>query len=154
MGALLDSKLTCHQNSRHSWVMRKPGRPRSSSSTRAEQLRSAKHKQRARQRDAGIVHVQLAVPKALARKIAVARRAEGFQTALEAMLDQALVRVPDYPQLAELAWNRSDEFIPAREAFQLYERNWRLVDADALLPAERRLIERLKTTFGAGVINA
>ncbi len=134
--------------------MRKPGRPRTSTATRAEQLRRAKHRQRARQRDAGIVHVQLAVPKELARKIAVARRAEGFHSALDAALDQAVVHVPDYPQLADLAWNRSDEFIPAREAFQLYERNWRLVDTASLLSDERRLIERLKTTFGAGVINA
>ena len=43
--------------------------------------------------------------------------------------------------------------IPASEAFALYERNWRFVDADRLDDAERAFIERLKIEFGHGVIN-
>jgi len=69
------------------------------------------------------------------------------------MLDRMLVRVADYPQLRDLAWNRSDQLIPAREAFALYERNWRFVEANRLDEAERALIERLKAQFGSGVIN-
>jgi hypothetical protein len=134
--------------------VRKPGRPKTSKLTRAEQLRRAKRRQRARQRAAGIVHVQLAVPRELAEKMAAARRADVLTQALGEALDRTVIRVEDYPQLADLVWNRSDEFIPAREAFQLYERNWRLVDANALVPGERRLIERLKAEFGSGVMNA
>jgi hypothetical protein len=132
----------------------KPGRPRTSTLTRAEQLRRAKRRQRARQRAAGLVHVQLTVPRDLAEKIAVARQTDLFAEVLDQALDRAVIRVRDYPQLADLAWNRSAEFIPAGEAFRLYERNWRLVDANAILPDERRLIERLKAQFGGGVMNA
>jgi hypothetical protein len=64
------------------------------------------------------------------------------------------VHLPDYPQLRDLAWNRTDEYIPAKEAFQLYERNWRFVEPDRLDPKERELIDRLKARFGGGVINA
>jgi len=133
--------------------MRRPGRPRTSNLPRAEQLKQAKRRQRARQRVAGLVHVQLATPKALAEKIAVARRAGTFEHALNEALDRAVIRVNDYPQLADLAWNRNDEFIAAREAFQLYERNWRFVDVKSLTPQEIQLIDRLKIEFGAGVIN-
>lgn len=98
--------------------MRKPGRPKTSKLTRAEQLRRAKRRQRARQRSTGLTAVQLSVPCELAKKIAVARRTQGFLDLLEEALDRAVVRVPDYPQLADLLWNRSDEFMPAREAFQ------------------------------------
>lgn len=134
--------------------MPKRGRPKTSKLTRDEQLRRAKRRQRARQRAAGIVHVQLAVPGALAEKMAVARRADLLTQALDEALDRSVIRIQDYPQLADLAWNRRDEFVLAREAFQLYERNWRFVDANALVPEERRLIERLKAEFGAGVMNA
>jgi hypothetical protein len=134
--------------------MRKPGRPKTSKLTRAEQLRRAKRRQRVRQRAAGIVHVQLAVPRELAEKMAVARRAGLLTQSLGEALDRTVIRVHDYPQLADLAWNRDDEFIPAREAFQLYERNWRFVDANALVPGERRLLKRLKAQFGGGVMNA
>ena len=98
--------------------------------------------------------MQLAVPGALAEKMAVARRADLLTQALDEALDRTVIRIQDYPQLADLAWNRRDEFMLAREAFQLYERNWRLVDPHALIPEERRLIERLKAEFGAGVMNA
>jgi hypothetical protein len=35
----------------------------------------------------------------------------------------------------------------------LYEREWRWIEQDALLPAERALIERLKNQYGHGVLN-
>ena len=130
------------------------GRAKTSTEPRAEQLRRAKRAQRARQRAADIVEVQLALPRNVAAKLAAARRAATFATDLDAALEHLVVRVADYPQLHDLAWNRVDEFIPAREAFQLYERNWRFVLPRELDERERQLIERLKTQFGSGEINA
>lgn len=121
---------------------------------RAEQLRRAKRAQRERERAAGLVNVQLVLPRDVAAKLAVARRASGFPDLLNEALDQLFVRLADYPQLRDLAWNRTDEYIPGKEAFQLYERNWRFVEPARLEPKERELIDRLKERFGAGVINA
>ena len=121
---------------------------------RDEQLRRAKRAQRARQRLANVLEVQLTLPADVAAKLAVARRAPQFVAQLDAALDRLVVRLADYPQLRDLAWNRVDEFIAAKEAFQLYERNWRLLDPHALDDRERVLIARLKTEFGHGEINA
>jgi hypothetical protein len=134
--------------------MRKPGRPPTSKLPRAEQLRLAKRRQRARQRGAGLVNIQLTTPSQLAEKLAVARRSGDLDRVLEEAVTRAVVCVRDYPQLADLVWNRTDEFIAAREAFQLYERNWRFVDQAKLTDDEARLIDRLKHEYGAGVINA
>lgn len=134
--------------------MGKIGRPVTSKLTRAEQLRRAKRAQRARESRAGLVNVQLLLPEKTAAKLAVARRAPDFAQLLDEALDELIVRLADYPQLRDLAWNRTDDYMPAREAFQLYERNWRFVEPDRLDPAERTLIDRLKARFGAGVINA
>jgi hypothetical protein len=120
---------------------------------RDEQLRRAKRAQRQRQRAAGLVDVQLTLPQETARKLAVARNTAQFMPAFDALLDRLLVRVADYAQLRDLAWNRTDALIPAAEAFALYERNWRLVDTARLDEPERELIERLKAEFGNGVIN-
>lgn len=63
------------------------------------------------------------------------------------------IRVRDFPQLKQLAWQLGDdaELAPA-EALGLYERNWRYVDPSGLGAAERRLIERLKKQHGRGVM--
>jgi hypothetical protein len=134
--------------------MTNPGRPRTSKLPRGEQLRRAKRAQRARQRLANLVEVQLTLPAAVAAKLATARRAPDFVDELTSALDRLVVHLPDYAQLRDLAWNRVDEFIPAREAFQLYERNWRLLDQHTLDDRERALIARLKTDFGHDEINA
>jgi hypothetical protein len=134
--------------------MRTKGRPRTNKLPRVEQLRRAKRAQRARQRLANVNEVQLTLPAKVAAKLAAARRAPQFVGQLEAALDRLVVRLGDYPQLRDLAWNRVDEFITAREAFQLYERNWRLIDVPALQDDERALIARLKTEFGDGASNA
>ena len=57
----------------------------------------------------------------------------------------ARVRIADYPRLKELAWqvHGVDELRP-REALDIYERNVRHWDMDALLPKERELIEALR----------
>jgi hypothetical protein len=129
-------------------------RPKKSDLTRREQLRHAKRAQRVRQRSANVVEVQLALPAGTAAKLAAARRAPGFVQQLDDALDRLVVRLADYPQLEDLAWNRIDEFIPATDAFKLYERNWRLLDPRMLEDRERALIERLKAELGSGEINA
>ncbi|WP_179958200.1 helix-turn-helix domain-containing protein [Chitinimonas arctica] len=58
-----------------------------------------------------------------------------------------------YPQLKQLAWNRTTKDIDAEDALSLYERNWRFVDVDALSDKEAKLIDRLKKKFGHGVLN-
>ena len=134
--------------------MKRPGRPRTSKLTRAEQLRHAKRAQRDRDRAAGVVQVQLKLPRPVAAKLLVTTRIPGFAQALDAFLDELVVRLADYPALSDLAWNRTDEYLPAREAFGLYERNWRFVEPGRLDERERALIERLAQRFGAGVIHA
>ena len=110
--------------------MKARGRPKSSKVDRKEQLRLAKRAQRARQRAAGLVAVELALPASLAAKLAVARRSADFIRLLERTLDSAVIRLAEYPQLRDLAWNRTDELIGAKEAFQLYERNWRFIETE------------------------
>jgi hypothetical protein len=134
--------------------MKTRGRPRKSKLPRREQLRRAKRAQRARQRLANVVEVQLTLPAPVAAKLTVARRSAQFIEQLDGALDRLLVRLADYPQLRDLAWNRVDELVPAKEAFQLYERNWRFIDPATLDDRERALIDRLKAEFGHGEINA
>jgi transcriptional regulator with XRE-family HTH domain len=56
-----------------------------------------------------------------------------------------------YPQLKALAWqlHAVDEVSP-KEALQLYERNWRHLDAAALSPEELALIRTLTRSIGGG----
>lgn len=60
------------------------------------------------------------------------------------------IRLADYPQLRQLAWQIGDasETLTPREALGLYERNWRHLDAPTLEPHERALIKALRHTFG------
>lgn len=62
----------------------------------------------------------------------------------------ARIRLADYPQLKQLAWQvqGTDELSP-REALDIYERNWRHLDAQTLAPQERALVEALRIAFGA-----
>lgn len=63
----------------------------------------------------------------------------------------AVVRVGDYPALAQLAWQRSDDAIlTPREALDLYERNWRHLDLDSMEPAEQVFLRRLVDQIGGG----
>ena len=57
----------------------------------------------------------------------------------------AQVRLADYPQLKALAWqlHGADTLTPI-EAFDIYERNWRHVDENALQTHERQLIDALR----------
>jgi transcriptional regulator with XRE-family HTH domain len=57
----------------------------------------------------------------------------------------ARVRLGDYPQLKQLAWqvHGIDELTPA-EALSIYERNWRHIDVAALQPHEQQLVDALR----------
>ena len=57
----------------------------------------------------------------------------------------ARVRLGDYPQLKQLAWqvHGIDELTPA-EALSIYERNWRHIDVQALQPHEQQLVDALR----------
>lgn len=61
----------------------------------------------------------------------------------------ARVRLADYAQLRQLAWqvHGTDALTPA-EALDIYERNARHLDQAALAPAERQLIDALRLAFG------
>ena len=63
----------------------------------------------------------------------------------------ARVRLADYPQLKQLAWqvHGTDELTPA-EALSIYERNARHLEMQALEPSERRLIDALRMALGDG----
>jgi hypothetical protein len=63
------------------------------------------------------------------------------------------IHIADYPQLSKITWNRTDATtIDEREAFALYEANWRFVDVDAMPAHEKLLIEHLKQEVGKGVM--
>jgi len=129
------------------------GRPRSNPLSREEQLRHAKRAQRDRDREAGLVLCQVKLKQALAEQLRRALAIRGFDAELGEFLKDAVVDVRDYPNLQLLCWNRAHRFIADRDAFALYERNWRFVDTRNLDDSERRLIERLTTKYGNGVLN-
>ncbi|MGC4119347.1 MAG: hypothetical protein QM765_33235 [Myxococcales bacterium] len=72
----------------------------------------------------------------------------------ERFLDTQVVRVADFPALKEIAWNLHDDFLPARLAFALYERNWKYIDHAHMDARERDFLAALTDRFGAGIINA
>ena len=63
----------------------------------------------------------------------------------------ARVRLAEYPQLKQLAWQvqGTNELTPA-EALSIYERNARHLDTQALEPRERMLIDALRVALGDG----
>ena len=121
---------------------------------RAEQLRQAKRAQRKRERARGLALVQLKLPKTTAAKLRVAMREPEFAENLDRLLDDVAVTIADHPGLASIAWNLAVTHISAREAFGLYERNWRYLDPRRLEPRERELVDRLAARFGGGIIHA
>lgn len=133
--------------------MTRRGRPRTSLLARDEQLRVAKRAERARLASQGVRAVTLQLPERLAERLRVARHAEGFAAGLDELLERLVIRIPDFPVLSELAWNRVDEYIAAEEALALYERNWRFVQDAGVSPDEQMLIDRLTQQCGGGVLN-
>jgi len=130
-----------------------PGRPKVNPLPRAEQVRVAKRAQRERDRSAGLALCQVKLRKAVADRLRQAVAIPGFDAELEQFLEDAVVEVGKYPNLKLIAWNRVDPFLTARDAFGLYERNWRFVDTKNLTADERDLICRLTERWGRGVMN-
>lgn len=55
----------------------------------------------------------------------------------------------DYPQLRQIAWQiRADEVLTPVEAWDIYRRNWRHVDVQAMTSGEQQLFEALKLGLG------
>jgi hypothetical protein len=135
--------------------MARRGRPRINPRPRAEQLRLAKRAQRARDRGIGLETVALKLPREHAGPLRLIARLPEFQNELKDFLGERVVRVTDYPMLRDLLWTgRRRELLPAREAFNLYERNWRFVNPAELTTDERALIERLLRRYGGGLLHA
>ena len=132
---------------------RKPGRPKVNLLPRAEQVRVAKQAQRQRDRAAGLALCQVKLRKDVAERLRQAVAIPGFDAELEKFLGEAVVEVDKYPNLKLIAWNRVDSLLTARDAFGLYERNWKFVDTKNMGVAERELIRRLTETWGHGVMN-
>ena len=137
----------------HKPPQRSAGRPRTSHLARSEQLRLAKRRERERERKAGVAIARLKLPIPLMKRLVFAARQEGFEAALKAFLEAETIEVARYQQLKLLAWNRRGGFISACEAWDLYERNWRLVEPAQLDAQEQELLHRLVRRFGGGVMN-
>lgn len=61
----------------------------------------------------------------------------------------ARIRLEDYPQLKQLAWQvRGVDALTPYEALGIYNRNWRHVDVNDLLPKEKALIDALRLALG------
>lgn len=61
------------------------------------------------------------------------------------------VRLQDYPQLKALAWQvHGTDTLSPLEAWGIYERNARHLDAAAMSPTEHALLQALRTGLGGG----
>ena len=121
---------------------------------RTEQVRAAKRRQRQRDRIDGWKLYQIKLPADLCERLKAGMREAAFVDRLHAFLQRELLLVDDYPGLKLLCWNRHLPYITRRDAFALYERNWRFVDLPGAPDRERMLIDDLAREFGNGLINA
>ncbi len=62
------------------------------------------------------------------------------------------IRIADHPQLKRIAWQLADTELTAKEAYALYQRNWRHIDKKALDDRERDLVRRLANRFGGRLV--
>jgi len=131
----------------------RPGRPKTNPKPRVEQLRIAKRVQRQRDRDAGLALCQIKLPEKAARRLRHALAIPGFDVELQQFLDDVIVETRTFPNLKLLCWNRAAPFLTGRDAFGLYERNWRFVDTRNMPEDERALVRRLADKYGRGVMN-
>lgn len=61
----------------------------------------------------------------------------------------ARIRIADYPQLKQLAWQvRGTDELSPQEALGIYQRNAKHLDLEAMEPAERNLLDALRTALG------
>lgn len=120
---------------------------------RTEQLRRAKRAQRERDATNGLVPCQVKLPAATARRLREALVVPGMAEALDAFLADEVIDAARFPNLRLLLWNRSGNRVSARDAFSLYENNWRLVDMASMPDHERALVRKLADRFGRGLLN-
>jgi hypothetical protein len=120
---------------------------------RLKQLRSAKQRQRDRDKANGFSLYQLKLPARLVEKLKAGMKDETFVTRLFVFVDKEIVDVREYSTLKLLCWNRNQLFISRKEAFQIYEGNWRHVVENKMDQHELDLLATLKNEFGRGVIN-
>ncbi len=101
--------------------------------------------------------VALGLMLAAARVLELDLHLQPFQAstggAADALAGKSLplqIRLEDYPQLRQLAWQVGDgrQTLTPREALGLYERNWRHVQAELLEPREQALLDGLREVFG------
>jgi transcriptional regulator with XRE-family HTH domain len=63
----------------------------------------------------------------------------------------ARITLVDYPQLKQLAWQvQGADILSPKEAWDIYERNWRHLDEQALGLHEQQLIDALRLAFERG----
>lgn len=75
-----------------------------------------------------------------------AERRQGMVPALPAR-----IRLADYPELRRLAWQMGEDTeLTPHAALDLYERNWRHMNHDALGEQERALVRQLAQVLGGG----
>lgn len=106
---------------------------------------------------ADFVAVEVLVPRAdrdiilqLAEKCRARYRARSRRSAAASHQ----LRIDDYPQLKLIAWSRAAAGnIDERDAYALYERNWRFIEQHELTREEKVLIERLSHKFGNGLLH-
>lgn len=122
--------------------------------TRQNQLRAAKRRQRIKERQAGQALYQVKLPVVFCERLKTGMKNASFVARFYAFLQHEIIRVDAYPNLAMLCWNRDLRYMAREDAFKLYERNWRLLDAKSLDEHESALIRELKDEFGRGLINA
>ena len=89
---------------------------------------------------------QLAQDDELARKVPA--------TQLPRRRAPTRILIDNYPQLKSIAWHLGADHreLTPEEAFALYERNWRHIEQDRVLPREQALIDSLKASVGHGVM--
>ena len=118
------------------------------------QLRSAKRRQRLKERDAGLGLYQIRLPVPICNRLRTGMQDPEFVQRLQDYIAHEIIEAAVFPNLALLIWNRDVEYLTRRDAFQLYERNWRYLDEKNIPAHERALIDQLNQEFGRGVINA
>ena len=120
---------------------------------RNEQLRQAKRRQREKDRAAGLVLYQLKLPAHLLDKVKKGLSDEWFTEKFCSLLKHEIIVIEDFPGLKLLCWNLQTKLLTRKEAFELYERNWRHLELNALTARENQFIDELKIEYGRGVLN-
>lgn len=58
----------------------------------------------------------------------------------------------DYPELDQLLWDTKIRLLEPKDALNIYERRWGLVEKEALTPREKELIHNLAKEAGGFLV--